>query len=507
MQVDKSDIFGKFYENDLKIDMEAVEDILQKENPLKVSNLIIEEFQEDRDMIQIAQVDTIMRKLAEIEEESKSDPETIIEKLGGDFNYEEEYQTCLLSSEELEKYKDVSNSRFQGEFNIFKDITGGSGGKGEIDDFISLFNNRVEKLSSIAASNRGKIVNVSDLIEDKEARFGGLVKTVRDTKNDNKLVEVEDQTGEATTVFNTDIVDEDVLEKIDSIVPDEYVCIEGKLDECGLVFGNDVHFPDTARMRTANTSDRSVKAVFISDTHFGSTLFAKEKWKNFVKWIREEEEIEYLFIGGDLVEGVGIYPGQLDELAIPDIKYQYNLCADAFDQIPDRVKIFASIGNHDMVRLAEPQPALGEPLSEFFGDNVELVGSPCHVNVEGVNILLYHGNSLNQMDEELPDVSISKPEEVQKELLKKRHMSPVYGGGTSIAPEPEDYMVIEDVPDIFQCGHTHTLGMTTHNRTNIINSGCWVEQTLFQKKLNIDPDVGYAYITDLSDLEFNLKQF
>ena len=40
-----------------------------------------------------------------------------------------------------------------------------------------------------------------------------------------------------------------------------------------------------------------------------------------------------------------------------------------------------------------------------------------------------------------------------KILLKSRHLSPIYGNRTPIAPESEDMMVIDDVPDIFHAGH------------------------------------------------------
>ena len=42
-----------------------------------------------------------------------------------------------------------------------------------------------------------------------------------------------------------------------------------------------------------------------------------------------------------------------------------------------------------------------------------------------------------------------------KHLLRARHLSPIYGSQTPIAPEMEDLLVIEDVPDIFHVGHVH----------------------------------------------------
>ena len=49
--------------------------------------------------------------------------------------------------------------------------------------------------------------------------------------------------------------------------------------------------------------------------------------------------VKYLVIAGDLVEGIGVYPGQLDELNIPDIHEQYVESARLLSEIPDYVEI------------------------------------------------------------------------------------------------------------------------------------------------------------------------
>jgi DNA polymerase II small subunit len=92
-------------------------------------------------------------------------------------------------------------------------------------------------------------------------------------------------------------------------------------------------------------------------------------------------------------------------------------------------------------------------------------------------------------------------------LLKKRHVAPQYGGGTRIAPEPEDHLVIDEVPDIFHTGHVHKLGYGTYHNVLTINSSCWQSQTGFQKSVNLDPDVAYAPIVDLSTFELTIRQF
>lgn len=58
------------------------------------------------------------------------------------------------------------------------------------------------------------------------------------------------------------------------------------------------------------------KIVFISDMHIGSKYFNESVFTKFLKWLRSDyaRDVRYLVIGGDLVDGVGIYPNQEDEL-------------------------------------------------------------------------------------------------------------------------------------------------------------------------------------------------
>ena len=69
-------------------------------------------------------------------------------------------------------------------------------------------------------------------------------------------------------------------------------------------------------------------------------------------------QVKYVFVVGDLVDGVGIYPGKDKELTITDIYSQYEECATLLAKIPKHIKIIVCPGNHDAMRVAEPQPCL-----------------------------------------------------------------------------------------------------------------------------------------------------
>jgi DNA polymerase II small subunit len=237
----------------------------------------------------------------------------------------------------------------------------------------------------------------------------------------------------------------------------------------------------------------------MSDTHFGSNTFLHEEWNTFVKWLNCEigneksiklaESIKYIVIAGDIVDGVGIYPEQEKELSIIDIYEQYEEAAMQIDKMP-RIKIILAPGNHDAVRQAEPQPALPSEFAELFPKNVMHVGNPALLDIEGVKLLIYHGRSIDDMVTKIPRLDYSKPHQAMIEMLKRRHLAPLYGNRTLIAPEKEDYLVIDDVPDIMHSGHVHTYGTTFYRGIFLVNSSCWQSQTEFQKKINLNPIPG-----------------
>ena len=53
--------------------------------------------------------------------------------------------------------------------------------------------------------------------------------------------------------------------------------------------------------------------------------------------------------------------------------------------------------------------------------------------------------------------------------------------------EKEDYLVIEDVPDVLHSGHVHTFGTAFYRGVFVVNSSTWQSQTEFQKKMNLNP--------------------
>ncbi|WP_251328982.1 DNA-directed DNA polymerase II small subunit [Haloplanus pelagicus] len=392
------------------------------------------------------------------------------------------------------------------------DITGRSTGTGEYDDFVSVFRDRYETLSG---QLRGRVNHrptsaIDDMPGGSDVAMIGLVNDVRSSANGHWIVELEDTTGTFPCLITKD---RDIADLVDELLLDECIAVEGTLsDDAGIVFVDALHFPDVPRTYRPNTADRHVQAALISDVHVGSQEFVADAWNRFADWLHTEEAaaVEYLLIAGDMVEGVGVYPDQDEELDIVDIYDQYERFSEHLKAVPGDLEIVMIPGNHDAVRLAEPQPAFDEELRDIMtAHDARIVGNPATVTVEGVSVLMYHGVSLDEVIAELPDekASYDDPHRAMYHLLKKRHVAPKYGGHMRLAPEERDYLVVEDVPDVFHTGHVHKLGYGKYHNVLAVNSGCWQAQTAFQKSVNIDPDVGFAPILDLDTLDLTVRKF
>jgi DNA polymerase II small subunit len=394
---------------------------------------------------------------------------------------------------------------------IDNDITGNSTGTGTYDDFVSVFRDRYDRLSGSLRSrvNHRPTSSVAGMTGGSEAALVGMVSDLRSTANGHRLIELEDTSGTFPCLVTKD---KELMDVVDELLLDEVIAVEGRLaDDSGILFIDSIHFPDVPRTYEPSTADRHVRAALISDVHVGSEEFLEDAWHRFADWLHtpEARDVEYLLIGGDMVEGVGVYPDQDEELDILDVYDQYDRFSQLLKEVPGDIEVVMIPGNHDAIRLAEPQPAFDDELRGIMSaHDARFTANPSYVTLEGVTFLMYHGVSLDEVIAEIPSASYEEPQEAMSYLLKKRHVAPQYGGShIRIAPEKRDYLVMETVPDVFHTGHVHTLGYGRYHNVTTINSGCWQAQTGFQKSVNLDPDPGFAPIVDLDTLDVTIRRF
>ncbi len=220
--------------------------------------------------------------------------------------------------------------------------------------------------------------------------------------------------------------------------------------------------------------------------------------------------MKYIVINGDLVEGIGVYPNQLAEITIHDLEGQFNGLIQLLQDIPSHIHLLITPGNHDGVRLAIPRPAIEDrffaPLKDA-GISVTSLGCPSQVSLHDVNLLIYHGDSLVDIMG-----ALSKPEAeasftAMREMLRGRHLAPMYGKSTTIVAEPRDWLVIDEVPDILHCGHIHVNSVGSYRKTLMINSGTFQSQTDYQKLMGIEPTPGIVPLVNLHTLSVKTLNF
>ncbi len=395
---------------------------------------------------------------------------------------------------------------------IGNDMTGYSTGTGEYDDFVATFRDRYERLAKTLRGrvNHRNATAIQASPGGGDAGMIGMISDIRSTASGHWLIELEDTTG----VFPCLVMkDKSIAGLVEELLFDEVIAVEGTIsDDGGILFVDELYFPDVPRTHKPSTADRHVQAALISDVHVGSQEFVADAWSEFASWLHTPEaaRVEYLLIAGDMVEGVGVYPEQDKELDVIDIFDQYEAFSEYLKEVPGDIEIVMIPGNHDAVRLAEPQPGFDEELREIMtAHDARIASNPAIIDIEGVSVLMYHGVSLDEVIAELPEekANYDEPHLAMYQLLKKRHVAPQFGNHTRIAPEKKDYLVMEEVPDVFHTGHVHKLGWGKYRNVLAVNSGCWQAQTAFQKSVNIDPDVGFAPILDLDTLEMTVRKF
>ncbi|MFQ6106897.1 MAG: DNA-directed DNA polymerase II small subunit [Thermoplasmata archaeon] len=390
---------------------------------------------------------------------------------------------------------------------ILRDITGNSTCQGSIEDFHCYFKNRFLELSEILKRRR-ELRGCHEIARAKrmtrEVRFVCIINEVKKTRSGHLILQVEDETDTASVLIPSSMHSED-------FVQDEVVGIIGSSRKDDLIIAERVFRPDIPPRRRFNEADVPVSVAFLGDTHVGSKTFLSGPWRKFVEWLNGSDDlarrVKYVVIPGDTVDGIGIYPGQDEDLSIDDIYGQYERLAQYLSEFPDHVEVIVQPGNHDAVRPAEPQPAFPSDVRRIFQDNVTFVGNPCLLSLHGVQVLSYHGRSFDDLVAALPGMSYERPLAGMREMLIRRHLAPIYGGKTPIAPEREDHLIIDCVPDVFVTGHIHWAGIEEYKGVVMINSSTWQSQTTYQRMHNMNPLPGRVPIVNLESGAYTMLEF
>ncbi|NDB32923.1 MAG: DNA-directed DNA polymerase II small subunit [Nitrososphaeria archaeon] len=425
----------------------------------------------------------------------------------------ERQQLYLISQKDLESFLGIQEDEtVEDSHEILYDPTPKLASAEGVQGFSALFTSRFTKLKRIM-SNRPEakmVKTISAVISTKskdEVYVWGLVVDRRTDRNVTKIT-LDDQSG----IIETIVVDEDLQKVASGLLMDQFVMEKIVTSKNGGFIVKDIILPDIPDHAT-NRSKTEAYAVFVSDLHVGSKYFMEKEFRELIDWFSSPDPIakrvKFFILGGDVVDGIGIYPNQDKELVALNTQDQLKLLYEILDKVPKHIKVFIAPGNHDPGRRALPQPAIPAKYNpDLWGrKNFFMVGNPAIISLNGVKVLIFHGQSVDDIVKTTPGLSYDKPAKVMQYLLKARHLSPIYGAQTPLAPELEDYMVIDEVPDIFHAGHVHVIDLDLYKNILILNSGAWQSQTPFQSGVGITPTPGVAVLVNLKTFKVYTKDF
>ena len=483
--MDKAEIICRFLDADLCVHPNVLQEITRQENPSEIVERLISSSEKKGSIITLDDMQSL---------------EVVVKK--GKRRPAEEYDA------EIE----------------LRDASKDSNRKGSLEGFVDYFRSRYEKGSKVFRERKHlfdslSVERVLEYSGKTDVKVIGLVDDIRKSKKGNLVLILEDPTGTIPVVIPSS--ERELVDIARTFVQDDIVCVEGFTgsEKGGIVIAKGISLPDVPFAKSISQRDVPLAIAMISDIHVGSYEFMEKEFLRFLKWLNCEignskqqelaRKVKYLVIAGDLVDGVGIYPGQIEDLCIKDIYEQYRTLSGFLELIPDYIEVIISPGNHDATRQAEPQPAIFQDFAEgLYSDaNIHMVGNPCYAAVHDTSVLIYHGRSMDDIISKVPGMSYSKPEAAMLNLLRKRQLVPIFGEKVPVSPGDVDSLFIDSVPDILHSGHVHTTGVLNYRGVTLINSGAFQSQTEFQKRLNMHPDPGKVPVFDISTRNTTIMKF
>jgi len=403
---------------------------------------------------------------------------------------------------------------------VLSDPSGEIGTGGNIEEFSHYFRDRFRKLAS-AFRVRQDVRDATAISVALKALPKGKVKflamiTEKRERQRKIFLQMDDLEDNVTVLASPE--ERGAFEVAQKVPLDQVVCVEGVRSQGDLIIAKNILLPDIPEHKP-HFADEDVWAVLLSDLHIGSKKFLSEQLGRVLDWLNlkvgnhNQREIashaKYVILCGDIVDGIGIYPRQEQELAIVDLYEQYKEAAKCISRIPDHIETIVLPGNHDAVRQAMPQPRIPKNFAEPLYEARKLIslGNPSEISLHGVRFLLHHGRSLDDIIASVPSIDFTQPEKAMRLQLQCRHLAPEYGKRTAIAPEREDHLVIQDVPDVFQSGHIHVVKYENYRGTQIVNSGAWQAQTDYQRRAGLIPTPGILTTVNLRTLQVHPIDF
>ncbi len=401
----------------------------------------------------------------------------------------------------------------------------------ELQDFVEYFRTRYKLLRGILEKRQElqDVISINKVLNKKDrenATIIGIVMNKAMTKNGNFIFDIEDLTGRIKLIVGKN--DIELYNACKEVSLDEVIGIIGSFGK-GVLFGRKIIFPDIPLTKELKKSPDESYLVCTSDIHVGSRLFYREDFLNFIDWVngnvgdeKQKEiakKIKYITMTGDLVAGVGIYPGQDKDLEIKDIRDQYKELANLLSKIRKDITIILCPGDHDAVRVSEPQPVFDKDFAPDLFEilNVVLVTNPGFINIHssenfsGFDVILYHGKSFVYYADNVESIRskgwTARGDLIMKYLLQRRHLSPTHTATLYIPDAKNDSLFIDNIPDFIITGHLHQVSNLNYRNVSLVGCGCWEGLTPYQEKTGSKTDTAKITLINLKTRDLKILSF
>jgi DNA polymerase II small subunit len=505
----KEEIIRLYLDYNFNISLDALNYLSQKNIPKEVIKRTIEKIPQDTTVVTLTILEKFLEPISQLYEQKIEEKDENIEiNTYKKENYADTTKKEYISNEiDIEKKKTVdlpiSSEYTPPNINIRLDIPEKPVVKPDTLAFRRLFENRFHQLSTILLNNLPsdeKILKRSLSAEEStHDRSGIIIGMVQDTKvlhTGKFVIQLEDPDINSST--NCVMVqDSETFPEFRQIVRDSVIGVSGILPKnfregvISAFWGKEVIRPGFSPIKSCYTTN-SHRILFIADIHFGSKYFSQRIFSKLIniltlKDLRPEyekivSEIDIVIIAGDLVDGIGRFSDQKNHVSLNTIQEQYKALATLLTKIPSHIQIIIIPGEHDATQVALPQPAIDRNIAKDLValPNIRSHGNPLRLTIDEISLLIFHGQGNETLFQKKIRSKSFNPILGLQQLLEYRHLCPEYGLSTPIAPFDIDYLVIDEVPDIFITGHFHKAQFQEYKGVKIITCGT------FQKYQSID---------------------
>ena len=201
----------------------------------------------------------------------------------------------------------------------------------------------------------------------------------------------------------------ELFAQANAIVTDEVIAVTGKISG-PFVMVKTMVWPDVP-IKAKKQVKEDVAIAFISDMHIGSKLFMQDKFMRFINWLNGGVEarkelagkVKYMVIAGDVVDGIGIYPKQARTFRCWTSTRSTGCSSTSSTRYP--ITSTCSCCRATTMRCSLPSRSRAyrrTMLDNFSKDNVHFVSNPCYLTLHGIEVLAYHGASLDSMIRAVP---------------------------------------------------------------------------------------------------------